>query len=167
MRSTMEVMTVARIRPAHGGDAEIIHTLLLDCWQEAYAEHVPAGAFESLRRSGLAEWEAILREPEGVWIAHREGAPVGFARAIATGAGQVRPLELEKLYVRESEYGSGTAANLLEISIGDAPCQTWVANYNARARGFYTKAGFTLDEGPGAIREARTASGIYLQRMVR
>jgi len=163
----MEAMTVARIRPAHGGDAETIHNLLLACWQEAYAEHVPAEAFESLRRGGLAEWEAILREPEGVWIAHREGTAVGFARAIATGAGQVRALELEKLYVRESEYGSGTAANLLEISIGDAPCQAWVANYNARARRFYTKAGFTLDEGPGAIREARTASRIYLQRMVR
>src|SRR5690625_1943358 len=167
MRSTMEAMSVARIRPAHGGDAETIHHLLLACWQEAYAEHVPAEAFESLRRNGLAEWEAILREPEGVWIAHREGTTVGLARAIATGAGQVRALELEKLYVRESEYGSGTVANLLAISIGDAPCQTCVANYNARARRCYTKAGFTLDEGPGSIREARTASGIYLQRMVR
>src|SRR5699024_12429304 len=110
---------------------------------------------------------AIRRRPEGVRIAHRKGTTAGIARAIATGAGQGRALELENLSVRESEYGSGTAANLLEISSGDAPCQTWVANYNARARRFYTKAGFTLDEGPGSIREARTASGIYLQRMVR
>src|SRR5690625_7867793 len=121
MRSTMEVMTVARIRPAHGGDAEIIHNLLLDCWQEAYTEHVPAEAFESLRRGGLAEWEAILREPEGVWIAHREGTAVGFARAIATGAGQVRALELEKLYVRASEYGSRPAASLAASPIAAAP----------------------------------------------
>src|SRR5699024_1926612 len=167
MRSTMEAMSVARIRPAHGGDAETSHHLLLACWQEAYAEHVPAEAFESLRRDGLAEWEAGLREPEGVWIDHREGTTVGLARAIEPGGGQVRALELAKPYGREAEYGSGTATNLLETSIGDAPCQTWVANYNARARRFYTKAGFTLDEGPGSIREARTASGIYLQRMVR
>lgn len=159
-------MTVARIRPAHGGDAETIHALLLDCWQEAYSEHVPETSFAHLRATGLAEWEQILTQPEGVWIAHREGRAVGFARAVATGAGQVRALELEKLYVRASEYGTGTAHNLLEISIGDAPCQTWVANYNDRARNFYVKAGFRLDNAPDARKDAETVPGIYLERMI-
>lgn len=160
-------MTVARIRPAHGGDAETIHALLLDCWQEAYAEHLPPASFEHQRATGRAQWEQILTEPEGVWIAHREGEAVGFARAVAAGAGQVRALELEKLYVRASEYGTGTAHNLLEISIGDAPCQTWVANYNERARRFYTKAGFRLDDGPDARIDDEAIPGIYLERMIR
>lgn len=160
-------MTRARIRPAHGGDGEVIHSLLLDTWQEAYAEHLPPSAFDELRETGLAAWERILREPEGVWLAHRGGAAVGFARAVAAGPGQVRPLELEKLYVRASEYGQGTAANLLEISIGDAPCLTWVASYNARARRFYQRHGFALDDAPEATVPARSIEGIYLQRMLR
>src|SRR5690625_4182576 len=145
-------MTVARIRPAHGGDAETIHTLLLDCWQEAYSEHLPPASFAHQRATGLTQWEQILTEPEGVWIAHREGRAVGFARAVAAGPGQVRALELEKLYVRALEYGTGTARNLLEISIGDAPCHTWVANYHDRARRFSPKVGFRPDAGPAARR---------------
>lgn len=160
-------MTIARIRPAHGGDADAIHTLLLDIWQEAYAEHVPQGAFEDLRRTGLAQWQEILVEPEGVWIAHRDGVPVGFARAVATGPGQVRPLELQKLYVRQSEWGRGTAQNLLEISVGDAPCLVWVAEYNTRARAFYEKAGFVADTSEGSRQEASTVPGIHLERMIR
>lgn len=160
-------MTPARIRPAHGGDAETIHELLLQCWREAYTEHLPPAAFEWLQRTGLNEWQEVLTQPEGVWIAHREGTPVGFAQAVAAGAGQVRALELAKLYVRESEYGRGTAGNLLQISIGDAPCQTWVANYNTRAQSFYRKHGFALDDRPGAVQEDPDYAGIALHRMIR
>lgn len=163
----MGSMTVARIRPAHGGDAETIHQLLLDTWREAYSEHLPESSFTWLEETGLETWEQILIEPEGTWIAHRDGTPVGFARAIATGAGQVRPLELEKLYVRASEYGKSTAANLLEISVGDAPCQTWVANYNTRAQRFYEKMGFVLDDSPEGTVVDTKIPGISLHRWIR
>ncbi len=167
LRLIMGDMTVARIRPAHGGDAETIHSLLLHCWQEAYAPYLPQSAFDHLRDEGRQEWERILTQPEGIWIAHRDGQAVGFARAIASGAGQVRPLELEKLYVRASEYGRGTAQNLMEISIGDAPCQTWVADYNTRARSFYLKSGFTMDTSPSSRKKAKSVPGVYLERMIR
>ncbi len=163
----MFFMTVARIRPAHGGDAELIHNLVLAAWREAYAEHLPEASFERLAAEGLAEWEKILIEPEGVWIAHRDGVPVGIARAIAAGAGEARALELDKLYVRASEYGKGTAANLMEISTGDAPCQVWVADYNDRARAFYMKHGFVMDDSPGSSKPARTVPNVVLERMIR
>lgn len=160
-------MTIARIRPAHGGDAEIIHSLLLASWQEAFSPHLPDSAFQNMVETGLAHWQEILIHPEGTWIAHREGEPVGFARAVAAGAGQVRSLELEKLYVVESEYGRGTAHNLLEIAVGDAPCQVWVASYNDRARAFYAKEGFVPDSGPDAREEAKSVPGVFLERMIR
>lgn len=160
-------MTSARIRPAHGGDAPIIHDLQLACWNEAYIDHVPQSAFTELEETGLAHWQNILVEPEGVWIAHRDGQAVGFARAIAAGPGQVRPLELEKLYVLESEYGKGTAHNLLTMAIGDAPCQIWVADYNKRAQKFYAKAGFSYDGSEDARMEAPNVPGIMLHRMIR
>ncbi|HLS02133.1 MAG TPA: GNAT family N-acetyltransferase [Beutenbergiaceae bacterium] len=160
-------MTVARIRPAHGGDAQTIHELHLACWQEAYTEFLPQSAFDDLQASGLAHWQQALVQPEGIWIAGRDGQAVGFARAIAAGPGQARPLELEKLYVRASEYGQGTAHNLMHMAIGDAPCQIWVADYNVRARRFYTKAGFVLDSAPGSRQEASTVPGVMLHRMIR
>ncbi len=129
--------------------------------------HALCLARDHLRDEGRQEWEQILTQPEGVWIAHRDGQAVGFARAVASGAGQVRPLELEKLYVRASEYGRGTAQNLMEISIGDAPCQTWVADYNTRARSFYLKAGFTMDTSPSSRKKAKSVPGVYLERMIR
>lgn len=157
-------MTLARIRPAHGGDAEVIHTLLLQTWQEAYADHLPESAFADLQNNGLAQWQDILIHPEGIWIAHREGEPVGMSRAIAAGPGQARALELDKLYVRETEYGEPTARNLLHIATGDAPCQTWVANYNTRAQRFYEKMGFTPDDSPATTTEYPQVS---LHRWVR
>lgn len=161
-------MTIARIRPAHGGDARTIHELILACWYEAYTAHLPVEVFADLEAHGLAEWQELLTEPEGVWLAHRDGQAVGVARAVAAGAGHPRALELEKLYVREAEYGTGTAENLLEISIGDAPCQVWVADYNDRARAFYTKHGFAPDTvSSEPRREAPEVPGVYLERMIR
>jgi|SRR5690625_1406236 len=146
-------MTVARIRPAHGGDAETIHQLLLACSPE---DPSPQAARD------LAYWQRVLTEPEGLWVAHRGGEAVGMAQAVAAGAGQVRALELRRLCVREEEHGQATAANLLQISIGDAPCQVWVADGDEEARAFYLAHGFELDEGA-----RRREGALVLRRMIR
>lgn len=160
-------MSVALIRPAHGGDVDAIHEVHLACWQEAYAEHLPQWVFERRQQQGRAQWEETLQEPSGVWIAHRDGTAVGFAHASSAGAGAERALELSKLYVRASEYGAGTAGNLLHVAIGDAPCQVWVAHYNTRAQRFYEKMGFHIDDRADANRREAQWDDLWLLRMLR
>ncbi|SEF00195.1 GNAT family N-acetyltransferase [Ruania alba] len=159
-------MTTARIRPAHAGDAAALHALHTATWREAYADLLPEHVFEARERDGLPAWEHRLTDMAGpsVWLAHRDGEPVGFAWAEAAGTGQVRALELAALYVRASEYGQGTAANLLQLATGDAPCMLWVAQDNPRALAFYRKHGFEAD---GAARRVDAWGNLAVVRMVR
>ena len=159
-------MTAARIRQAHAGDAAALHELHCDTWREAFAGLVPENVFERQRREGLGQWQDRLSDPAGdvVWLAHRDGAAVGFARATATGAEDVRSLRLWGLYLRASEYGTGTAANLLQLAVGDAPCYLWVAAGNPRALAFYRKHGFDLD---GAEQTVQRWGDLETVRMVR
>ncbi len=158
---------MTRIRAAHAGDAQALHEVYIACCDEAYSAVLPAPALEWIRSHSLERWQEALVDPRGVWIAHDDGEPVGFAHAIAAGAGQARPLELDKLYVRERAYGTGLAARLLETAIGDAPCLTWVANYNERAQRFYAKNGFAFDDSEGSVWQDLDWPEIQLLRMVR
>lgn len=156
----------ARIRPAHAGDAEAVHELHCDTWQEAYAELVPDAVLDHQRRHGLSAWQTRLADPTGdaVWLAHRDGVAVGFASASAAGTEEVRSLQLRALYVRAGEYGRGTGANLLQLAVGDAPCYLWVAAENPRAVAFYRKHGFELD---GTERRVQRWGDLLTVRMVR
>lgn len=158
---------MTRIRPAHAGDAQALHDVYLACCDEAYSQALPAPALAWIRENSLTHWQETLIDPRGVWIAHDDGEPVGFAHAKAAGAGQARPLELDKLYVRASAYGTGLATRLLEIATGDAPCLTWVANYNTRAQRFYVKNGFAFDDAQGAVWQDPDWPDIRLLRMLR
>lgn len=159
-------MSSALIRPAHAGDAEAVHELHCDTWQETYAHLVPTQVLDQQRAHGLGQWQARLSDPAGsaVWLAHRDGLAVGFASAVAAGTGEVRSLRLWGLYVRASEYGAGTAANLLQLAVGDAPCYLWVAAENPRAVAFYRKHGFDLD---GTEQTEQRWGGLQTVRMVR
>lgn len=156
----------ARIRPAHAGDADALHELHCETWREAYADLVPEEVLSHQREQGLSNWQSMLGDPTGdaVWLAHRDGAAVGFASASAAGTEEVRSLRLWGLYVRASEYGLGTAANLLQLAVGDAPCYLWVAAGNPRAQAFYRKHGFDLD---GAERTVQRWGDLRTVRMVR
>ncbi|UFU07676.1 GNAT family N-acetyltransferase [Ruania halotolerans] len=159
-------MTSALIRPAHIGDATALHQLHCATWREAYRDLVPELVLERWERDGLVTWQDRLSNPAGptVWVAHRGGEAVGLAWAEAAGPGRVRPLELAALYVLAREYGQGTAANLLEIATGDAPCMLWVARENPRAAAFYRKHGFVAD---GAEQVVERWGDLPIVRMVR
>lgn len=159
-------MTAARIRQAHPGDADALHELHCVTWREAYAGLVPETVFRQREERGSGHWLERLSDPAGdaVWLAHRDGVPVGFATAHAAGTEGPRPLCLQALYVRTSEYGQGTAANLLQLAVGDAPCFLWVAKENPRALAFYRKHGFEPD---GSTETVAHWGGLTTVRMVR
>ncbi|WP_159619488.1 GNAT family N-acetyltransferase [Ruania rhizosphaerae] len=159
-------MTSARIRIAHAGDAAALHQVHCATWREAYADLVPPEVLDERERTGLTRWEQVLTDDAGmtVWLAHRDGRPVGLARAEAAGVHQVRSLQLSELYVLAGEYGRGTGAHLLELAVGDAPCMLWVARDNARAVAFYRKHGFEAD---GAEQQVEPWGALPIIRMVR
>lgn len=165
-RVVLAAMTSARIRAAHAADADALHELHNAAWREAYTGLVPESVFAAREQRGSERWLQLLSDPDGdmVWLAHRDGAPVGFAHARACGTEGPRSLSLQALYLRASEYGSGTAANLLQLAVGDAPCFLWVAKENGRALAFYRKHGFEPD---GAEDAAAHWGGLAICRMVR
>lgn len=156
----------ARIRPATVLDAPAIAAVHLRCWRETYGEKVPAQVYAERAAKGPDEWERQLSDPDGptTWLAQRDGEAVGFAQAVAPGAGHVRPLELRLLYVVAAEQGRRTGTHLLQLAIGDAPCQLWVEEGNARAQGFYRHHGFELD---GARRTVAAHGSLAEVRMLR
>jgi len=153
----------ARIRPANVLDASTIAAVHLRCWHETYGEKVPGEVYAQRESEGPGEWEQLLSDPDGptVWLAQRDGRAVGVALAVTHGAGHVRPLELRLLHVVAEEHGRRTGTHLLQLAIGDAPCQLWVEEGNTRAQGFYRHHGFELDgerrtwAAGGALTEVR------------
>lgn len=152
----------ARIRPATVLDAPAV-AVLLQAWRETYGDQVPEAVYAERAENGLARWQHALADPDRptTWLAQRDGEAVGIAQAVAVGAGHVRPLELRLLYVLAREQGRRTGTHLLELAVGDAPCQLWVAEGNVRAQEFYRRHGFELDgerravEAHGALSEVR------------
>lgn len=156
----------ARIRPANALDAPAIAAVHLRCWHETYGGAVPDEVYAQRAADAPAEWERELADPDGptTWLAQRDGEAVGFAQAVAPGAGHVRPLELRLLYVVAAEQGRRTGTHLLQLAIGDAPCQVWVVESNVRAQGFYRHHGFELD---GERRAVAAGGALAEVRMLR
>ncbi|MFC7406289.1 GNAT family N-acetyltransferase [Georgenia alba] len=143
----------ARIRPATVLDAPDLAAVHLQAWRERYGDLLPEDVYAERAEHGPGQWEAMLADTAGptTWIARRDGRAVGFAQATAPGAGEVRSLELTYLVVLAAEQGRRTGTHLLQLAIGDAPCQLWVLEGDERTIGFYGHHGFAPD---GAHRPA-------------
>ncbi|MPV38139.1 GNAT family N-acetyltransferase [Georgenia subflava] len=163
---TTSPLPAARIRPATVLDAAALAAVHLQGWRETYGAKIPEAVYVDRAEHGTAVWEEMLSDPDAptTWVAHRDGEPVGLARAEAPGAGNVRPLELRLLYVLAAEQGHGTGHNLVQLAIGDAPCFLWVEEGNVRAQDFYRDLGFELD---GATRQTAAQGHLTELRMVR
>ncbi|MGZ4382811.1 MAG: N-acetyltransferase family protein [Gaiellaceae bacterium] len=149
-------MEVRRARPV---DAAAIAEVHVRTWQAAY-EHVfgaerLAGIDPERRRLG---WERALSEraeEEDVFVAEDDGRIVAFA-----GAGPSRDApgegELYSIYALPEAWGSGVGAALMAEALaalrarGFAESILWVLEDNPRARRFYKREGWRLDEGEWA-----------------
>lgn len=109
-------------------------------------------------------WTRFFAEGLGTLVvAEEDDEVVGF---IAWGPSRDEDRQGERevytLYVAPGHWGRGVGAALLSRVPTDLPVTLWVAEGNARARGFYASRGFVPDGAtePGhhvpAIRVART-----------
>jgi len=156
------------VRPATPDDAAGIGPCHLACWRETYGGLLSPEFFAARDEARFtANWGRALAEPgdQTVVVAERDGVVVGFARSVPTRDDPpVRPLELETIYLRAAEHGTGLGQALLDAAVGGAPASLWVAEANPRAIAFYRRNGFS----PDGAREVLTAwEGLVEIRLVR
>ena len=149
-------MIVRRARPEDAAGIAAVH---VRTWQAAY-EHLfgaerLAGVDPERRRLG---WERVLSErseEDDVFVAEQEGRVVAFASAGPAGD-EPGEGELYAIYALPEVWGSGAAAALMVEALaalrgrGFAEAILWVWEDNPRARRFYEREGWRLDDGEWA-----------------
>ena len=131
----------ATIRPAGPDDAAAIADMHYRSRKQAFEGHIADEILDDLE--GLKqEWTEYFRAPDGrVAVAEVDDEIIGVAYGIPG-----ERTELRNLYLLKGASGSGVAQRLLDgvIHPGE-PALLWVADFNDRAKAFYTKLGFTFD----------------------
>ena len=117
---------------------------------EAILDDVSVDALTSQFADGLAQ----LDSDSAVFVAERAGRIVGYA-SVEPGGPSGEPVggaELDSIYVLEEVAGTGVADALMEAAATHARARghhdlwLWVRRDNVRARGFYEKLGFALED---------------------
>ena len=160
-------MTI-EVRRAVESDARGIAEVHVQAWREAYAHLVPASSLARLNvEQRERRWTEILKIPTAIiWVATDSEAIIGFAGSSAGHHDDApRDLELESIYLLESQHGSGAGQRLLDAAIGADPAYLWVAEDNLRARVFYKRNGFI----PDGVSDSHSLAGtpVAAIRMVR
>ncbi len=139
-------------------DAEGLARVHVVAWQSAYRGLLDDDFLAGLTVQGRREqWDHLLAESTtspttgaGTWVAHDDGAVVGFASAGPSRDEDESPTawELYGIYVRPDLVGTGVGHRLLDEALAGAPTADvtlWVLEGNQTARRFYERAGFSSD----------------------
>jgi GNAT superfamily N-acetyltransferase len=142
------------IRGARPEDVEALADLQIRAHREAYAGYVDVGALESIADpvERAATWRERLAQDDPITLVVDDLSgyvTVGATRDADTGGDG----ELYSMYVEPGLIGTGRGAELLraaeELLRERFACATlWVFAANARARGFYERHGWSVDERP-------------------
>jgi GNAT superfamily N-acetyltransferase len=127
------------VRPARPEESEALARILMRSRNHGM-DYVPRVPEEHL---GRIAGDMFVYHDE-VWLAEREGRPVGF---LALRRSRAQGWEtLEKLYVDPPEQGRGVGAVLLDKAKELRPdgLHLWVFQKNEGARRFYERHGFRL-----------------------
>ena len=120
-------------------------------WRVAYAGLVPQDYLDSLTEG---VWmESLARRVNRTWVACEDGAVIGVCSyGSARDEERAGWGEVVSLYVQPGRWGAGVGSRLLHAALdslraeGFAQAYLWVLEDNARARAFYERQGFGLDE---------------------
>jgi ribosomal protein S18 acetylase RimI-like enzyme len=142
------------LRAAEVADAHVIARIQLASWRATYGHLNPAmvDGLDLERTAG--NWaRAAVDATRRLRLAEYAGTTVGYAFSgpadgEADGIG-----ELDAVYLLPSAQGRGAGRLLVEEAMtgladaGYTECILWVAEQNARARGFYQRLDFRPDPG--------------------
>src|SRR5262245_26888746 len=144
------------VRLARSGDAPSIGSVHVRAWQVGYRGLAPDAYLDGLSLGErVVMWERELESPAKdrvIFVAEDEGTVVGFGG----GGSALRPseegvFELYVLNVDPAHWGMGAGGALLtafaawSAERGARELVLWVAEGNARARGFYERRGLSWD----------------------
>lgn len=141
------------IERATADDAETLSVLATEVWLDTYAvEGVsPAYARHLVQHYGPDAFRTLLAAPQGgVWLCHRDGYVLGYARwqpAPQPPNATCGTAELATLYVRRAHKRQGIGAALLRATLADAAqaghrrAFLTVHHRNAAAAAFYHAQG--------------------------
>lgn len=152
-----------KVRKATVDDAPGIARVQERGWQLAYRHVFPA---EELDRGGFIHadrWTERLVKPPAGWttfVAAHDGDVVGFT-SVGPSRDEPRIGELYAIYVDPEQWSTGTGRALIEqaeqqLRTEYGEVTLWVLEDNPRARQFYERAGWALDDG----RKAETRWGV-------
>ena len=124
-------------------DVQAVAAFQTACWQQAYRGIVPDAFLDAMDLEvRTAAWRERVVFGRRHVVAAWDGADVIGVVSWTTAPPNVAD-ELNTLYVHASRFGSGLAAELLDVAVGTKPARLWVFEANHRARRFYAKHGFT------------------------
>jgi ribosomal protein S18 acetylase RimI-like enzyme len=151
-------MTDVPIRPASESDAEQIGLVHVRSWQGAYHGLMPQEYLDALDPSRRAAgWRGQLRDlpaRASVLVAPNDATISGFVAFGPTRDDDSDPDktgEVFAIYTLPEAWSTGTGRRLMSAAVkrltadGFTDAMLWVLDSNARARGFYAKAGWVPD----------------------
>jgi GNAT superfamily N-acetyltransferase len=137
----------ALLRHAGNADARTLARLHVTCWRQTYPGIIPRSHLDALSIEEETEgWHRALRRGDIVFVAERQGEPVGFASAGIARHARSEMGELYTLYVLREHQGAGVGRALFdachfELAQRRLPgLMVWVLAANP-ARGFYRRLG--------------------------
>jgi len=147
------------IRPARADDAEALAALQVRAWRSAYGSYVDAAQIDAAAAGRADRWRTNVGNGDGRGRTHvsvgGDGAPTGFVSVGPSRDDDARPGdgELYALYVEPALLGGGLGSALLrfgeaELARDFAAATLWVFVRNERARRFYERHGWALDDAP-------------------
>lgn len=168
-------MTEATIRRATPVDAPALAELGATTFIEAFGQlYTPADlqAFLAESHSPAAYAKALVNPDYALWIAERDGQPIGYAQAGPCGLphADVQPEdgELKRLYLLKSAQNGGVGAALFEQALAwlqrDGTRTLWISVWseNYGAQRFYGRHGFEFaGEYEFIVGEQRDREFIY------
>lgn len=149
------------IRPAHEPDAAAIAEVHRSSVRSLCARHYSVAQLEAWFEDRPPNMYSKAIREERVWLAMDADDVLGFL--------EIRPAEIEKLFVRPAAVGRGIGSALLQLGIVEARSLahgaiTSLALLNAQT--FYEKHGFTK-VGEGEILRGKSQLPIQVARMQR
>jgi GNAT superfamily N-acetyltransferase len=137
---------------ASGADAEAIERIRVRGWQTAYRHVFPAAELDRMEVD-WSRWTRRLERPPAGWrtfVAEDGETVLGFA-SVGPSRDERRTGELYAIYVDPDAWSSGVGRLLIEraehqLAAEYAEATLWVLDENARARRFYERAGWLIDD---------------------
>jgi hypothetical protein len=128
--------SAVRLQPASLSDDASIAAFQTKCWQEAYRDLVPREYLDrvSVEDSEVRWHDRLVSGTRRIALAESGNAVVGVVSWGERNEPCAPALELVSLYVGAGHSGSGVAAALIDLAIGEALAYLWVFEKNRGPR---------------------------------